>query len=69
MPAATTTTTTTEGPPLSTTTTDTVSSPFPQRQCSKCDTAPAGPGGVLCPACVTRISSVSPWATTQEGAA
>jgi hypothetical protein len=25
--------------------------------CSKCGTAPAGPGGILCPGCVTKISA------------
>lgn len=26
--------------------------------CSKCGNAPAGPGGILCPACLTAISAV-----------
>lgn len=28
--------------------------------CSKCDQAPAGPGGILCPECVGLIKAQSP---------
>jgi hypothetical protein len=29
----------------------------PKPMCSKCDAAPAGPGGILCPPCLTAISA------------
>lgn len=31
---------------------------WPARDCAKCGTAPAGPGGILCPPCTTAIAAV-----------
>jgi hypothetical protein len=33
----------------------------PPKTCSRCGNAPAGPGGILCPACVKLIEASRPW--------